>query len=63
MGSGEWIAHDGVWIVGLHNKPQLTDAVGERHFMIVRFTPIGRAPFLGLPMHVIANEAVEYDLE
>lgn len=39
VGSGEWTARDGVWVVGLHNRHQLTTAVGERQFMVVRFTP------------------------
>src|SRR5262245_9119488 len=61
-GSGEWSAHDGVWVVGLHDRHQLTRAAGERHFMVVRFTPIGAHLFLRLPMHVIANEAVDLEL-
>lgn len=60
--SGEWTARDGVWVVGLHNRHQLTTAVGDRHFMVVRFTPMGAHLFLGLPMHVIANEAVDLEL-
>jgi AraC-like DNA-binding protein len=60
-GSGAWAARDGVWVVGLHDRHQLTTAVGERHFMIVRFTPIGAHRFLGLPMHAIANEAVDLE--
>ncbi len=62
VGSGEWTARDGVWIVGLHNRHQLTTAMGERHFMVVRFTPMGAHLFLGLPMHLIANEAVGLEL-
>jgi len=61
-GSGEWTERDGVWVVGLHSRHQLTAAVGDRHFMVVRFTPIGAHLFLGLPMHVIANEAVDLEL-
>ncbi len=61
MSSGEWTARDGAWIVGLHARHQLTQAVGERHFMVVRFTPIGAHLFLGLPMHSIANEAIELE--
>jgi len=53
---------DGVWIVGLHDKRQLTKAVGERHFMVVRFTPLGAHLFLRLPMHLIANEAIDLEL-
>jgi AraC-like DNA-binding protein len=60
--SGEWTSRDGVWVVGLHNRHQLTQAVGERHFMVVRFTPIGAHLFLGLPMHLIANEALDLEL-
>jgi AraC-like DNA-binding protein len=61
-GSGAWTTRDGVWVAGLHNRHQLTRAVGERHFMVVRFTPIGAHRFLGLPMHLIANEAVDLEL-
>ncbi|HJZ70170.1 MAG TPA: helix-turn-helix domain-containing protein [Vicinamibacterales bacterium] len=61
-GSGEWTARDGVWVVGLHDRHQLTEAVGERHFMVVRFTPMGAHLFLGLPMHLIANQAVDLEL-
>lgn len=60
--SGEWTARDGVWVVGLHNRHQLTQAIGERHFMVVRFTPIGAHLFLGLPMHLIVNEALDLEL-
>lgn len=60
-GSGEWTARDGAWVVGLHNRQQLTRAVGERHFMVVRFTPIGAHLFLRLPMHALANEAVDLE--
>jgi AraC-like DNA-binding protein len=61
-GTGEWTSRDGVWVVGLHNRHQLTQAVGERHFMVVRFTPMGAYLFLGLPMHLIANEALDLEL-
>jgi AraC-like DNA-binding protein len=60
--SGEWTARDGVWVVGLHNRRQLTKAEGERHFMVVRFTPMGAHLFFRLPMHLIANEAVDLEL-
>ena len=59
---GEWTARDGAWVVGLHNRHQLTKAVGERHFMVVRFTPLGAHLFFRLPMHSIANEAVDLEL-
>jgi AraC-like DNA-binding protein len=60
-GAGAWTAHDGVWVVGLHNTHQLTQAAGERHFMVVRFTPIGAHLFLGLPMHLIAGQALDLE--
>jgi hypothetical protein len=59
---GEWTTRDGIWVVGLHNRHQLTTAMGERHFMVVRFTPMGAHLFLGLPMHLIANEPVDLEL-
>jgi AraC-like DNA-binding protein len=58
---GEWTTRDGAWIVGLHTRHQLSRAAGERHFMVVRFTPIGAHLFLGLPMHLIANEAIDLE--
>jgi len=61
MGSGEWSTRDGAWVVGLHSRHQLTEALGERQFMIVRFTPMGAHLFFGLPMHAVANQAVDLD--
>jgi AraC-like DNA-binding protein len=60
--SGEWTARDGVWVVGLHNRHQVTRAAGLRQFMVVRFTPIGAHLFLRLPMDLIANEAIDLGL-
>ena len=57
--TGAWTTRDGAWVVGLHTRHQVTRAAGERHFMVVRFTPIGAHLFLGLPMHLIANEAID----
>ncbi len=56
---GGWSTHDSAWIVGLHAKHQLTEAAGERHFMVVRFTPLGAHLFFRMPMHLIANQAVD----
>ncbi len=58
-GQQGWICHDGVWVVGLHDSHQLSEAVGARDFMIVRLTPLGAHRFLRLPMHVISGRAVE----
>ncbi len=60
-GQAAWTVRDGVWVVGLHNRHQYTQAFGERHFMVVRFTPIGAHLFLRLPMHAIANEAIDLE--
>ena len=57
--AGGWTACDGTWVVGLHNRHQVAEAVGERRFMVVRLTPIGAHLFLGLPMHLLANAAVD----
>jgi len=59
--SGRWTARDGAWVVGLHNRHQIAEAVGERHFMVVRFTPIGAHLFLGAPMHLFANAAIDLE--
>ena len=50
--------HRGAWITGLHDRYLLTDAVGARHFMVVRLTPIGAHLFLGLPMDALTNRSV-----
>jgi len=57
-GSGSWTSHDGIWTIGLQNRFALAEAAGEREFMVVRFTPIGAHAFLGMPMHVLANGAI-----
>lgn len=49
---------DGAWITGLHDGHYRTEAVGERNFMVVRFTPLGAHLFFGLPMHLLANQTV-----
>lgn len=50
---------DDAWVVGLHNTYRLTEAVGVRRFMVVRFSPIGAHLFLRLPMDLIENQTVE----
>jgi AraC-like DNA-binding protein len=54
-----WICQDGVWIVGLQDRHQRNEAVGERDFMVVRFTPLGAHHFLRAPMHLIRGQTVE----
>lgn len=53
--------HDNAWVVGLHESYQLSEAVGAREFMAVRFTPIGAHAFLRVPMDLIANHAIELE--
>jgi len=57
-GEAGWSDHDGAWIVGLHDRAQRTEAFGERHFMAVRFTPVGAHLFLGVPMRELASRAI-----
>ena len=52
---------DDAWVTGLHNRFHVSEAVGERQFMAVRFTPLGAHLFLGLPMDLIANRAVRLE--
>ena len=61
-GSRAWASKDGAWIVGLHDRHQLTEAAGERQFMVASFTPIGAHRFLRLPMHRSANQALDLAL-
>jgi AraC-like DNA-binding protein len=54
----EWVELDGSWAVGLRDCHQLTEARGERHFMVVRFTPLGAHLFLKVPMHLLAGQSI-----
>jgi hypothetical protein len=56
---GDWTSRDGAWVVGLQDRPQLSEAVGEREFMVVGLTPLGAHHFLRTPMHVVRGEAVD----
>ncbi len=56
---GEWTSLDKAWVIGLHARHQITRAEGERHFMVVRFTPLGAHLFLRMPMHLIVDQAVD----
>jgi AraC-like DNA-binding protein len=53
--------YQNAWVVGLHDSYQLSEAVGARRFMVIRFTPIGAHLFLKIPMDTLANRAVELD--
>jgi Domain of unknown function (DUF6597) len=41
---------DNAWVMGLQTRYYLSEAIGERRFMVVRFTPLGAHLFLRLPM-------------
>lgn len=58
-GTTVWTCRDGAWVVGLHDRPQLSEAVGERDFMVVGFTPLGAHHFLRAPMDLIRGEAAD----
>jgi len=57
--SAKWVSCDDAWIVGLQDSHQLSEAAGERDFMVVRLTPLGAHHFLRMPMHIIRGRAVE----
>lgn len=56
--TGRASEHDGAWVGGLHERYLLTEAVGVRHFIVVRLTPIGAHRLLGVPMHALTNRTV-----
>jgi AraC-like DNA-binding protein len=60
-GKESWTEQDGAWIVGLHDRPQRQQAVGERDFMIVRFTPFGAHRFLRTRMDEIHGRTLALD--
>ena len=47
------------WVVGLHERYQVSEAVGERSFLVARLTPIGAHRLLGIAMDDLTNRAVE----
>ncbi len=58
-GDSTWMRHDDAWVIGLHSNYHLTEAVGEREFIAVRFTPMGAHLFFRVPMDLIANRVIE----
>ncbi len=55
---GRWVDRDDAWLIGLHDGPQRSEALGERHFLAVSFTPLGAHLFLGMPMHETASRTL-----
>lgn len=60
-GARGWVTRDGVWVSGVRTGFQLSEAAGERDFMIVRFSPLGAHRFLGVPSGLIASQVTELD--
>lgn len=59
--TGHASEHDGAWVNGLHDRYLLTEAVGARHFVVVRLTPIGAHRFLGVAMDGLTNRTVRLE--
>jgi AraC-like DNA-binding protein len=49
---------DRAWVAGLQTRYHLSEAIGERRFMVVRFTPLGAHLFLRVAMDSLADRAV-----
>lgn len=49
---------DQAWVTGLQTRYHLGEAIGERRFMVVRFTPLGAHLFLHLSMDALTDRAV-----
>jgi len=49
---------DHAWVTGLQTRHHVGEAIGERRFMVVRFTPLGAHLFLHLPMDSLTDRVV-----
>ncbi len=49
------------WVVGLQSRHRLSEAVGARDFIVIRFTPIGAHLFLKTPMDLLADRVIELE--
>ena len=49
---------DHAWVTGLQTHHHLGEAIGERRFMVVRFTPLGAHLFFHLSMDSLTDRAV-----
>jgi AraC-like DNA-binding protein len=49
---------DHAWVTGLQTRHHVSEAIGERRFMVVRFTPLGAHLFLHLSMDSLTDRAV-----
>jgi len=49
---------DHAWVTGLQTHHHLSEAIGERRFMVVRFTPLGAHLFFHLSMDSLTDRVV-----
>jgi AraC-like DNA-binding protein len=49
---------DGAWVTGLQTRYHLSEATGQRSFMVVRFTPLGAHLFLRTAMDALTGQTV-----
>jgi AraC-like DNA-binding protein len=49
---------DHAWVTGLQTRHHLSEAIGDRRFMVVRFTPLGAHLFFRLSMDSLTDRAV-----
>lgn len=49
------------WVIGLHERYQVSEATGERSFLVVRLTPLGAYRLLGIAMDALSNRTVELE--
>jgi hypothetical protein len=49
---------DHAWVTGLQTHYHLSEAIGERRFMVLRFTPLGAHLFFHLSMDSLTDRAV-----
>lgn len=52
---------DHAWVTGLQTHHHLSEAIGERSFMVVRFTPLGAHLFFQLSMDSLTDRAIPLD--
>jgi AraC-like DNA-binding protein len=53
--------HGNAWIVALQHRHQIREAFGVRHFMVIRFTPIGAQMLLGTPMDLLTDRILRLE--
>src|SRR5581483_3602165 len=49
------------WVAGLQTRHRITEAVGDRDFLVIRFTPIGAHLFLKTPMNLLADDTIDLE--